>query len=81
MVGAVFGPCSVGPSVRLVATTTPAAPVTVSVDVGTEFESTYGRAVASGADIAAPPVEQPWGIREFVLRLVDGHQFVVGGPA
>jgi hypothetical protein len=81
VVGAVFGPWSVGPSVRLVATTTPAAPVTVSVDVGIEFESTYGRAVASGADIAAPPVEQPWGIREFVLRLVDGHQFVVGGPA
>lgn len=81
VVGVVFGPWSVGPSVRLVATTTPIAPITVSVDVGTEFASTYGRAGAAGADIVAPPVEQPWGIREFVMRLADGHQFVVGGPA
>ena len=56
-------------------------PVTVTVDVGTEFDSSYRRAVAVGADIASPPVEQPWGMREFVLRLSDGHQLVVTGPA
>jgi len=81
MVGAVFGPWSVGPCVRLVAAPMPIAPVTATVDVGTEFDSTYRRAVAVGADIAAPPVEQPWGMREFVLRLPDGHQLVVTGPA
>ena len=32
-------------------------------------------------DIAVPPVEQPWGMREFVLRLSAGHQLVVTGPA
>jgi RimJ/RimL family protein N-acetyltransferase len=81
MVGAVFGPWSVGPCLRLVAAPLPIAPVTATVDVGAEFYSTYRRAVAMGADIAAPPVEQPWGMREFVLRLPDGHQLVVTGPA
>jgi RimJ/RimL family protein N-acetyltransferase len=81
MVGVVFGPWSVGPCLRLVAASSPIAPVTVNVDVGTEFDSSYRRAVAMGADIAAPPVEQPWGMREFVLRLPDGHQLVVTGPA
>jgi RimJ/RimL family protein N-acetyltransferase len=80
MVGVVFGPWSVGPCLRLVAAPSPIEPVTVNVDVGTEFDSTYGRAVAEGADIAAPPVEQPWGMREFVLRLPNGHQLVVTGP-
>jgi uncharacterized glyoxalase superfamily protein PhnB len=81
MVGVVFGPWSVGPCLRLVAAPSPISPVTATVDVGTEFDSTYRRAVAVGADTAAPPVEQPWGMREFVLRLPDGHQLVVTGPA
>jgi RimJ/RimL family protein N-acetyltransferase len=80
MVGLVLGRWSVGPCLRLVAASPPIAPVTVTVDVGTEFDSTYRRAVAVGADIAAPPVEQAWGMREFVLRLPDGHQLVVTGP-
>ena len=49
------------------------------LDVGTEFDPSYGRRVAVGADIAAPPVEQPWGMREFVLRLPDGHRLVMTG--
>jgi uncharacterized glyoxalase superfamily protein PhnB len=81
MVGVVFGPWSVGPSLRLVTTTSPITPVTVSIDVGTEFDASYGRAVATGADVASAPVEQPWGMREFVLRLSDGHRLVVTGPA
>lgn len=81
MAGMVFGPWSIGPGLRLVAARPPIAPVTVNVDVGAEFEMTYGRAVAANADIAVPPVEQPWGMREFVLRLSAGHQLVVTGPA
>ena len=79
--GVVLGPWSVGPRIRLAATDTPVAPVTVTVDVGTEFDSSYRRARELGDHIAAPPVEQPWGMREFVLRLPDGHQLVVTGPA
>jgi uncharacterized glyoxalase superfamily protein PhnB len=56
-------------------------PRACDVDVGTELHSSYVRAIAAGADVAAPPVEQPWGIREFVIRLSDGHQLVVTGPA
>jgi uncharacterized glyoxalase superfamily protein PhnB len=74
-------PWRVGPCLRLAAAPLPIAPVTATVDVGAEFDSTYRRAVAMGADIAAPPVEQPWGMREFVLRLSDGHQLVVTDPA
>jgi RimJ/RimL family protein N-acetyltransferase len=81
MVGVVFGPWNVGPSLRLVTASSPIAPVTLSVDVGTEFDASYGRAIATGADVASAPVEQPWGMREFVLRLSDGHQLVVTGPA
>ncbi|WP_041311854.1 hypothetical protein [Mycobacterium sp. JS623] len=81
MVGVVFGPWSVGPGLRLVVARSPIAPITVTVDVGTEFDSAHRRAAASGADIASAPVEQPWGMREFVLRLSDGHQLVVTGPS
>jgi RimJ/RimL family protein N-acetyltransferase len=81
MVGMIFGPWSVGPCLRLVTASTPIAPVRVNIDAGTEFDSSYARAVAAGADIAAPPVEQPWGIREFIIRLSSGHHLVVNGPA
>jgi RimJ/RimL family protein N-acetyltransferase len=81
VVGVVFGPWSVGPSVRLVTATPSVSPVTATVDVGTDFDAVYGRAVAKGADVVSDPIEQPWGAREFVLRLSDGHQLVVTGPA
>ncbi len=79
--GVVLGPWSVGPRIRLAATDTAVVPVTMTVDVGTEFDSAYGRALELSDHIAAPPVEQPWGMHEFVLRLPDGHQLVVTGPA
>jgi RimJ/RimL family protein N-acetyltransferase len=78
--GVVLGPWSVGPRVRLAATPV-VAPVTVTVDVGTDFDASYARAVAARADIASPPVEQPWGMREFVIRLPGGHEMVLTGPA
>lgn len=81
MVGVIFGPWSVGPCLRLVAASSPISPVTVSVDVGTELDAAYVRAINAGADIAGHPVEQPWGTREFVLQLSDGHQLVLTGPA
>jgi RimJ/RimL family protein N-acetyltransferase len=81
MVGVIFGPWSVGPCLRLVTASREIAPVTVNVDAGTEFDATHDRAMTVGADISEPPVEQPWGVREFVLRLSDGHRLVVTGPA
>jgi uncharacterized glyoxalase superfamily protein PhnB len=53
----------------------------VNVDVTVEFDASYRRAVAAGADVAVPPVEQRWGMREFAIRLPDGHRVVASGPA
>jgi RimJ/RimL family protein N-acetyltransferase len=81
LAGVVFGQWSVGPGLRLAAASAPIPPITVSIDVGTGFDECYDRAAAAGADIAAAPILQPWGMREFALRLSDGHHLVVTGPA
>lgn len=81
MVGVIFGPWSVGPCLRLVAARPPIAPITVNIDLGTDLDAAYRRATATGADLTSAPVEQPWGMREFAIRLSDGHQLVVTGPA
>lgn len=36
---------------------------------------------AKGADILAPPRDEPWGMREFGVRTVDGHRIRFGGPS
>ena len=38
----------------------------------------YKRAVAAGADIVKALAMEPWGMREFGLRTVDGHRIVFG---
>ncbi len=35
---------------------------------------------ARGAEIASPPVDRAYGLREFILRTPDGHRLVVGAP-
>lgn len=36
------------------------------------------RAVAAGAEITKPIASEPWDMREFGLRTVDGHRIMVG---
>jgi len=38
----------------------------------------HGRASAGGADITKPLRNEPWGMREFGLRTVDGHRIMIG---
>lgn len=38
----------------------------------------YERAVARGAEIVKPLRDEPWGMREFGLRTVDGHRLMIG---
>lgn len=38
----------------------------------------YERAVAAGAEVAQPPTNEPWGMREMALRSPDGHRFMLG---
>ena len=38
----------------------------------------HERAVAAGADIIKPLRDEPWDMREFGLRTVDGHRIMIG---
>ena len=38
------------------------------------------RAVAHGAEIVKALADEPWGMREFGLRTVDGHRIMLATP-
>jgi len=46
----------------------------IRVHVGAEIDALFEHVRAAGAEIVLPPVDQPWGLREFVLRTPDGHR-------
>jgi catechol 2,3-dioxygenase-like lactoylglutathione lyase family enzyme len=35
---------------------------------------------AKGAEMLSPPRDEPWGMREFGIRTVDGHRIKFGAP-
>jgi uncharacterized glyoxalase superfamily protein PhnB len=41
-------------------------------------EDYHERAVAAGAELVKPLRDEPWGMREFGLRTVDGHRLMIG---
>jgi predicted enzyme related to lactoylglutathione lyase len=43
-----------------------------------DIEPYYQRVVSGGAEIIKPLRDEPWGMREFGLRTVDGHRIMVG---
>ena len=43
-----------------------------------DLDAAYARARELGYEISRPPLDEPWGIREFHLRHPDGHIFRVG---
>jgi len=43
-----------------------------------DVDRLHARAVELGLDVAMPPTDEPWGVREFHLRHPDGHTFRVG---
>jgi predicted enzyme related to lactoylglutathione lyase len=45
-----------------------------------DIEPYYRQVAASGAEIIKPLREEPWGMREFGLRTIDGHRLMVGQP-
>lgn len=45
-----------------------------------DVEAFYERAVAAGAEILKRPTDESWGMREFGLRSLDGHRFMLGEP-
>jgi predicted enzyme related to lactoylglutathione lyase len=43
-----------------------------------EVDPLHARVVGSGAEIVKAPRDEPWGMREFGLRTVDGHRLMIG---
>lgn len=42
-----------------------------------DADAYYARVVAAGAEIIKPLASEPWGMREFGLRTVDGHRIMI----
>lgn len=43
-----------------------------------DVDAVHDRAAAAGAERVKPLRDEPWGMREFGLRTVDGHRIMVG---
>jgi uncharacterized glyoxalase superfamily protein PhnB len=43
-----------------------------------DVDSFFGRVAATGTEITKPIASEPWGMREFGLRTVDGHRIMIG---
>jgi predicted enzyme related to lactoylglutathione lyase len=42
-----------------------------------DVDAYHARALAAGADVTKAVRDEPWGMREFGLRTVDGHRLMV----
>ncbi|MFK7965477.1 MAG: VOC family protein [Burkholderiaceae bacterium] len=38
----------------------------------------YDEVVEQGADVTKPIRSEPWGMREFCIRTIDGHRIMIG---
>jgi predicted enzyme related to lactoylglutathione lyase len=43
-----------------------------------DVDAEYARVASSGAEIIKQLASEPWGMREFGLRTVDGHRIMIG---
>jgi catechol 2,3-dioxygenase-like lactoylglutathione lyase family enzyme len=46
--------------------------------VGHDIDGLHAHALREGAQVAQPPTDQPWGLREIVLLAPGGHRLVLG---
>ncbi len=46
--------------------------------VGHDIDGLHQQVLAQGAMVLEPPVDQPWGLREFTVRAPGGHRLVLG---
>lgn len=44
-------------------------------------DSAHAECVRAGIEIVRPPVNESWGVREFLIRHPDGHYFRISGPS
>ncbi|MFA6044797.1 MAG: VOC family protein, partial [Phycisphaerales bacterium] len=45
----------------------------------TDVDAAHAECKAADIEIVKPPVNEPWGVREFLIRHPDGHFFRVSG--
>ena len=43
-----------------------------------EADAEYNRVITHNVDIIKPLRDEPWGMREFGLRTIDGHRIMLG---
>jgi predicted enzyme related to lactoylglutathione lyase len=43
-----------------------------------DVDACHAAVVAKGADLVKPLRTEPWGLREFGLRTIDGHRIMIG---
>ena len=48
--------------------------------VVTEIDAFHSSVVAAGGELIKPLRDEPWGMREFGVRTVDGHRIMFGSP-
>lgn len=41
-----------------------------------DLDAYHAEIAPKGADILSPPEDKPWGLREMVVRTIDGHRLV-----
>ncbi|RJQ71968.1 GNAT family N-acetyltransferase [Pseudonocardiaceae bacterium YIM PH 21723] len=58
----------------------PITPSSLTVELANDLDAVHARAMAAGLRIAEPVTDRPWGRREFVLVLPEGHEITVSGP-
>ena len=46
--------------------------------VGHDIDGLHAHVLASGGTVLLPPTDQPWGLREIVVRSPAGHRLVLG---
>jgi folate-dependent phosphoribosylglycinamide formyltransferase PurN len=45
-----------------------------------DVDAYHARVVAAGSETLKPLRDEPWGMREFGVRTVDGHRLMIGSP-
>ncbi|GAA0493341.1 GNAT family N-acetyltransferase [Streptomyces sp. NPDC046215] len=77
-----LSPWSGGPRFRLAAMDPeePPSPVLLHLDAATRLDALHRAAADAGAPVSGPPVLRPWGRREFVITLEEGHELTLSGP-
>ena len=45
-----------------------------------DVDGYHAQVIAAGGEVTKPLCTEPWGMREFGVRTVDGHRVMMGGP-